>query len=91
MRCCLWLPLLLSDRVCWIQASLQADSTTRRAEKRRHLPNGVEIFPSSRLRFHQQLGKGNFGSVLKAEAMDLLHSGKWDVIAVKSCKGQRKR
>jgi len=58
-------------------------------QDRYHLPKDIQLFPSSRLRLGKILGKGTFGVVLSAEALDLSGSGTWEKIAVKMCKGER--
>ncbi|ESO90221.1 hypothetical protein LOTGIDRAFT_145808, partial [Lottia gigantea] len=43
-------------------------------------------FPRCRLKFKDRLGEGKFGKVLKAEALSICKSGKWETVAVKMWK-----
>ncbi|XP_046332402.2 fibroblast growth factor receptor homolog 1-like [Haliotis rufescens] len=49
-------------------------------------PTHTDEFPIDRLRFLDTLGAGNFGKVMKAEALDIAGTGKWELVAVKMCK-----
>ncbi|XP_071098329.1 fibroblast growth factor receptor 3-like [Haliotis cracherodii] len=49
-------------------------------------PAYSDEFPIDRLHFLDTLGEGNFGKVMKAEALDVAGTGKWDLVAVKMCK-----
>ncbi|XP_071098324.1 fibroblast growth factor receptor homolog 1-like [Haliotis cracherodii] len=49
-------------------------------------PIHTDEFPIDRLHFLDTLGAGNFGKVMKAEALDIAGTGKWELVAVKMCK-----
>ncbi|XP_067653464.1 fibroblast growth factor receptor homolog 1-like [Haliotis asinina] len=49
-------------------------------------PTHSDEFPIDRLHFLDTLGAGNFGKVMKAEALDIAGTGKWDLVAVKMCR-----
>ncbi|ESO83864.1 hypothetical protein LOTGIDRAFT_132698 [Lottia gigantea] len=50
------------------------------------MPCQQEGFPRQRLRIQETLGEGNFGKVVKAEALDISGNGTWETVAVKMCK-----
>ncbi|XP_050406537.2 uncharacterized protein LOC126821932 [Patella vulgata] len=50
------------------------------------VPKSNEGFPRQRLRILEVLGEGNFGKVVKAEALDINGNGVWETVAIKMCK-----
>ncbi|CAL1537182.1 unnamed protein product [Lymnaea stagnalis] len=43
-------------------------------------------FPRERLKLLDVIGEGEFGRVLRAEALNIIGTGKWEIVAVKMCK-----
>ncbi|XP_025101069.1 fibroblast growth factor receptor 4-like isoform X1 [Pomacea canaliculata] len=43
-------------------------------------------FPRERIRFLDCLGEGTFGKVVRSEALNIIGTGRWEVVAVKMCK-----
>ncbi|XP_059142991.1 vascular endothelial growth factor receptor 2-like [Physella acuta] len=63
----------------------QSDITIKRLSERKFPLDQTRIneFPRERLRVLDQLGKGEFGCVCMAEALNIIGTGKWEVVAVK--------
>ncbi|KAL5020342.1 hypothetical protein ScPMuIL_003234 [Solemya velum] len=49
--------------------------------------NGEDEFPRSRLQMGVQIGEGRFGKVMSAKALNITGSSRWELVAVKTCKG----
>ena len=45
-------------------------------------------FPRQRLQLGIDLGQGRFGKVMMARALNINGSSEWEMVAVKTCKGQ---
>ena len=63
-------------------------NTFQHSNKYDDIPRNSDEFPVERVRFLDTIGEGNFGKVMKAEALDINRSGTWEMVAVKMWKGR---
>ncbi|XP_041372763.1 fibroblast growth factor receptor 3-like [Gigantopelta aegis] len=68
------------------RVALAAACNFQNSNKYVDMPRHQDDFPVERIRFLDTIGEGNFGKIMKAEALDINSSGTWELVAVKMWK-----